>query len=226
VLEEHRFTAGQAHNVFHGVLDGLDKTGRGLRIFVTVGTGDGFGLMVIPVVIVGAAVDMVNIIEPYVEPDRGIEGAVLIDAQPGEFAIENLRILFGEEIAVSQAAIGNGAADPMNELLDGVFPPAGVDIAVKVLADNDLGGQLAPGQRYFDIILFKNGFAGLVGNFGLAGFPFDFFEGMLAGCGKKGFYLKPFAGASGLVFPRLKPFFLSCLVHAGVPFLRHGDLPV
>src|SRR5690606_11203698 len=42
VFEEHRFAVGQAHDVFHIIVDRLDEAGAALRVFVL--GGSAFGL--------------------------------------------------------------------------------------------------------------------------------------------------------------------------------------
>ena len=54
----------------------------------------------------------------------------------------------------------------------------GALLAVKILRHHHLGGQQRPGLRHFDILLLENDFAGVVGDFGGAPFPFDLVERM------------------------------------------------
>ena len=72
---------------------------------------------------------------------------MLVDAEPREVAVEVLAVLLRLEVAVGDAPIGDRAGDAVNELLDGVLPLGGVDLAVEVLAHHHIGGQLAPGRR-------------------------------------------------------------------------------
>jgi hypothetical protein len=89
-LEEHGFAVGEAHDGFHVVVDGLDEAGAALGID-RIGRGafdGGFLRVVIPVAEGGVVADAVLVVEADVEPDRGIEGAVLVQAQPGQFIVK------------------------------------------------------------------------------------------------------------------------------------------
>lgn len=57
-------------------------------------------------------------------------------------SLVGLRRLLRGEISVLEAAVGDGLADAMDELLDGMLPLAALHVAVEVLAGYDLGGQL------------------------------------------------------------------------------------
>jgi hypothetical protein len=77
----------------------------------------------------------------------------LVDAQPSQILIVGLGVFFCFEVTVLESAVGNGAADAMDELFNGVFPLAGVDVAVKILADDNFCGQLTPVFGYFGVFL-------------------------------------------------------------------------
>ena len=79
-----------------------------------------------------------------VEPDRRIEGAVLMDAEPGQIAVEVFAILSGLEVAIGDAPVGDRAGHSVHKLFDRMLPLRGVDLPVEILADHDVGGQLAP----------------------------------------------------------------------------------
>src|SRR2546429_467228 len=83
---QHRLAVGQAHDVFHVVFDRLDEAGAALRIFVLGGGPFGFaGLaVVIPVAFGRSFADAVLMIKADVEPDRRVERAVLVNAEPGQ----------------------------------------------------------------------------------------------------------------------------------------------
>ena len=51
-------------------------------MFITAGAGYGLVQVFIPVEIMGAAVDVINVVKSYIEPDRGVKGAKLVDAKP------------------------------------------------------------------------------------------------------------------------------------------------
>ena len=111
-----------------------------MRVFVAVFARDGGLLFGVPMVIVLAAPDAIDVVESDVEPDRRIERAVLVDAEPGQFLVEDLGVGLRGEVAVLKTAIGDGLADAVDELLDGMLALAVLDVAVEILADNDFRG--------------------------------------------------------------------------------------
>ena len=133
VFEEHRFAVGQLHDGLHVIVHRLDEAGAALRIFVLGRSALGLaGLaVVIPVSAGGIFPDAVLMVETDIEPDRRIERAVLIHAEPGQFIAENFAVRLAE-IAVLDSPIRDGAADPMNELLHGRLAFRGVLFAVKI----------------------------------------------------------------------------------------------
>ncbi len=140
-------------------------------------------------IVVFAAGDAVDIVEAHVEPDGGVERAVLVDTEPRQFAVKGLGVGLGGEVAVLAAAVGNGAADAMDELLEGVLPLSRFDVAVEVFAGDDLGGQLAPGGGHFNIILGKNGLAAVAIDPCGTLFPVNLIKGMDLGVGEMVFDL-------------------------------------
>ncbi len=101
-LEQHRLAAGQFHDVFHRVTDGLDETGGALRVLVLgIGTLDGLALAVeIEITGTAAFADPVLVVQTAVKPHGRVERAVLIDAQPGQFMVKRLGILRGGEVTL------------------------------------------------------------------------------------------------------------------------------
>ena len=178
MLEEHRFAFGEPHDVFHGVIDGLDEAGGGLGVFVAVFAGDGGVLFLVPVEVVLASLDAVDVVEADVEPDGGIKGAVLIDAQPGEFMLEVFGVGMRSEVAILLAAVGDGSRDSMNKLFYGVFSFFVLSIAVKILTYYHFCCQLAPEGGDFSVFLFKDDLSVVVGYLCLAFFPLYFVERM------------------------------------------------
>jgi hypothetical protein len=69
------------------------------------------------------AADAVLVVEADVEPDGRVEGAVLVDAEPGQVVVEDLGVLLGLEVAVLDAPIGDGAGDAVDELATEVSRP-------------------------------------------------------------------------------------------------------
>ena len=175
-LEQHGLAPRELHDVFHVVLHALDEAGRPLRIFVrVVGLIDQFGLR-IPTPVAGRAFHPVLMEQADVEPDGRVERAVLMQAEPGQLAIEPLAVLVAREVAVLRAPIGDRAADAVNDLPDGVLAFRRAVLAVEILADHDVGRKLAPRSRDFAVLLLEQQPAGLVLDLGRAMVPFDRLE--------------------------------------------------
>jgi len=155
-LEEHGLAAGQLHDVLHVVADALDETGGGLGELVGVlGLGRAVGRLV-PVPVAHGPLHAVLMIQSDVEPDRRIERDVLVQAEPGELAVEPLAVLGPGEVAVGHAPIGDGAGDAMNEPAHAGLALRRAQLAVKVLAYHHVGGQLAPGGRDLGVPLLEH----------------------------------------------------------------------
>ena len=141
VLEEHRLAGGQAHDVLHRVVDGLDEAGAPLRVFILGFRALGLaGAVVVKVISFASTLaDMVLVPEAHVEPDRRIERSMLVHAKPGQLVVESLRGFFIREIAVLDPAIGDGARHAVDELAHTALAAALVrivsvgDIAIKIL---------------------------------------------------------------------------------------------
>ncbi len=192
-FEQHGLGLSQIHDGVHVVVDVLDEAGGALReLVLAVGAHDDL-VVLIPVVVALAGIfaDAVGVVEAEVEPDGGVEGAVLVDEQPGELFAEDFGLGFVGEVAVGQTPIGDGARDAVDDLLEGRFATAGVwvgavvDVAVKILGGENLGGEVGEGFGDLDVLLFEDGLALVVGDFSGAVGPGDFVVGV-GGVGGKG----------------------------------------
>ena len=156
-----------------------------MRVFVLRGGALGFAGEVVEEVVAEAGVfaDAVLLGEADIEPHGAVEGAVLVEAEPGQVVVERFRAGVVGEIAVAFAEIGDGAGDAVDELADGGFASAFMrvgavgEVAVEILRDGDLGGEGAPAARHFNIFLLEDNFAGIVVDFRGALVPFDVVEG-------------------------------------------------
>ena len=93
VFEQHGFGVGQAHDIFHGIVHGLDKAGCSLWVTVGVMGNDHFSFFIVPHVAGTCAGGVtVHLGKTHVEPDRAVECAVLVDAGEREVIIEILCI--------------------------------------------------------------------------------------------------------------------------------------
>ena len=161
-------------------VDRLNEAGAALRIFVLGGRALRLARLAIVEIISLARVfpDPVLVMEPDVEPDRAVESAVLIGAEPGQFVVKNLRRLRIGKIAIRHPAIGDRAGDAMDQLPNGCLAAAFVrvgpvgDVAVKIFRDRDFGRERAPAFRDLDVFLFKDHLGAVVGDFGGPAFPF------------------------------------------------------
>lgn len=135
-----------------------------------------------------------------IEPDRRIEGPVLVQAEVDQLAIEPLAVVGGGKVAVVDAPVSDRAADPVDELLDAVLALRRVHFAVEVLADHDIGGQLAPMGRHFAIGLLKEDLAPFALDGGGAQVPGDRLERLDVDRTEQSVDGQPAVLAVGLVF--------------------------
>ena len=93
------------------------ETRAALRKFVLSGCSVRLALLgiEIPVALRRILADPVLMIKPDIEPDRGIESAILVQTQPGELVVEDLTV-FLAEISILDAPVGDGSTNTMNEL--------------------------------------------------------------------------------------------------------------
>ena len=133
---------------------------------------DGAGLG-IPVIVASRPLDAVLVIQPDVEPDGRIERAVLMQAHPGQVAIEVLAVLARLEVAVGDAPIGNRPGDAENHLPHARFALRSAGLAVEILADDDVRRQGAPGLGDFAVGLLEEDAAAFVLDLGGPLVPLD-----------------------------------------------------
>ena len=173
-LEEHGLAAGQLHDVFHVVLDALDEAGRALRDTRT-GSRAGRRLRVSAsqCQLHFAPVTPYWWYRPTLNQTGELNDAVLMQAEPGQLAVEPLAVLRRGEVAVLDAPVGDRAGDAVDQLPDAVLALGRADFAVEVLADDDVGGQLAPDRRDFAVVLLEDHLAVLALDLRAADFPLD-----------------------------------------------------
>ena len=205
ILEEHRLAGRQPHDVLHGIIHALDEAGAALRVLVLCGGPLRVaGLAVVKIIALARALAYpVLVVQPDIEPDRGVERAVLVDAEPGEVVVKDRRVLLGGEIAVGLAPIGDGTGDAIHQLADGGFPAVlpGVgavgDVAVKIFRDRDLRRQLAPGLRHFDVLLLEDHLSAVIGDFRGSPVPFDLIKRGEVFLRENPLEFQPFGGCLG-----------------------------
>src|SRR5204863_1581829 len=83
------------------------------------------------------------------------------------------RVFVIGEVAVGLAPVGNGPRDAVNELLDAPLALGSAVLAIKILADDDVGSELAPRGRDFGVLLLEHQLAVLVLDLSRAQLPLD-----------------------------------------------------
>jgi hypothetical protein len=156
-LEEHAFGAGERQDGIHRVLHRVDEARGALRRFF----------------------------ETAVEPDRAVEGGLLIHEDVLEVVAERLQILVAREVLVLAAPRRDRVDHAADQLLDAVLPLRRADLTAKIFRDDDVGGLLRPGLRNLDIALLEDQLSALVANQRRAKLPLDFIERIDARLGKE-----------------------------------------
>ena len=108
-----------------------------------------------------------------VKPDRRIEAGLLGQHQVRQLVAEILRVVAGLEIAAVRAPIGDGVHHAMDQLADATLAFRRPQFAVKVFADDDVGGRLGPFGRHLHVILLEYDGALIVTDGGGAELPGD-----------------------------------------------------
>src|ERR1035437_6184000 len=137
-LEEHTFGFGQVEYGLQGVFDADDEAGRTLRAHHAAAFEFGHaGLLFVVDPAVAA-----DIFDADVEPHGGIEAGLLGEHQVGEFGAEILAILGGFEVAVLLTPIRDGIDHTLDELRHRGLAVGRAQLAVEILAGDDVGGGL------------------------------------------------------------------------------------
>ena len=129
-LEDQPLLAVPVQNRVHGVVDGENETGRYLLW-------------------AGGA---------HVEPDRGVKREDLVQQHPGEFMLEDLRILVGEEVAEILTSLGVGEHHSIDQLAKTPLPGIGTQGTTEVLGGDDRGCIYRPELGELNATLLENGF--------------------------------------------------------------------
>ena len=159
ILKEHRLVTRQPHDVFHRVLNGLDETGRALRVLIVVCRAFGLVGFGVPVEVAIGTSHTILLGKPNVEPHRRIERAHLIHSQVGQVLIKVLGVFVGGEQAVGLAPVGDRPRDAVYELTYRVLALGCAVLAVEVFAHDNVRRQLTPAFRDLNIVLIENGVA-------------------------------------------------------------------
>ena len=102
-----------------------------------------------------------------------------MQAQPSQIAIKTFAILRGIKVPVGNAPISDGPSDAVNQLSHRVLPLLGiVGIPVEILADHNVGRQLAPRSWNLAIGLLKQSLPVLILDRRTTQLPLDGVEGI------------------------------------------------
>src|SRR5690349_3593453 len=90
-----------------------------------------------------------------------------------ELRLEGVQVLVGREVVLGLRPAGDRVDDAVDQLLHAGLATGLADVATEVLADDDVGGELAPERRNFDVLLLEDGLAAFVADAGGADLPGD-----------------------------------------------------
>ena len=124
-LEDDPLLGVPGEDGVHVVLDREDEAGRGLLL--------------------------ARVLPADVEPDRAVEGGLLVDQDRSQFGIEGVGVLIGGEVALLAADLGDPVGDAADHLLDGSLALGGAGLPAEVLLGDDVGRVLRPGLRELDV---------------------------------------------------------------------------
>ncbi len=91
-----------------------------------------------------------------------------------ELVAEVFGVFGGAEVVLFSAPIGNGVDDAADQLAHAGFALRRADLAVKIFADDDVGGGLGPIRGDLDVALLEDDGSLIVANGGGAQLPGDF----------------------------------------------------
>ena len=101
----------------------------------------------------------------------------------GQLGLEGLEVLVGREVVLGLGPGRDRVDDAIDELADAGLALRRADVAAEVLADDDVGRELAPEVGDLDVLLLEDGLAALVGDAGGPVLPGDLVVGVDAGAG-------------------------------------------
>ena len=137
-------------------------------------------------------------LDPDVEPDRRVERQLLVDDQVGQLGLEGAQVLFRGEVVLVLRPAGDGVDYAVDQLTDAGLALGRAQVAAEVLADDDVGGELAPERRDLDVLLLEDADALLVADARGPGLPRDLVVGVDPGSGPAALF-RPLAGAKKCV---------------------------
>ena len=98
-------------------------------------------------------------------------------------ALKVCEVVVRREVVLGLRPGGDRVDDAVDQLADGGLALRRAEVAAEVLADDDVGGELAPEVGDLDVLLLEDALAGLVGDAGGPVLPGDLVVGMDARAG-------------------------------------------
>ena len=149
-LEQHALGAREAEDRLHRVVDGVDEARRGLRV----------------------------LLDADVEPDRAVEGRLLLHEQVRQLVAEGLQVLGRREVALRLGPAPDRVDDPRDQAAHALLAVRRAELAAEVLRRDDVRRGLAPGARDLDPVLLEDGLASLVVDHSRTQLPGDLVVGV------------------------------------------------
>src|SRR5262249_22720017 len=154
---EHPFGTRQRQDRVHRVLNRVDEAGRALR----------------------------RLLEAAVEPDRTVEGALLVDEDVLQVVAEGAKVLVAREVLVGPAPLGDRVDDAADQRLDAALALLRTDLAAEIFRYDDVRRLLRPEPRDLDVALLEHELTPLVTDDRRPQLPFDLVERVDPGFGKE-----------------------------------------
>ena len=73
-----------------------------------------------------------------------------------QLGLERGQVVVAGEVVLRRGPAGDGVDHAVDELLDAALALGGADVAAEVLADDDVGGELAPEVGDLDVLLLED----------------------------------------------------------------------
>src|ERR687888_840476 len=115
------------------------------------------------------------LLEAYVEPDRRVEGGVLVDEQRLELGAEGVGLLVAREVAAVATPRDDRVGDARDHVLDAPLALRRGHATAEVLLRDDVRGRLRPELRELDALLLEDRLV-LAGDVRVARLPLDLLE--------------------------------------------------
>lgn len=103
---------------------------------------------------------------------------ILINEEICQVQPEIFYILSAREIAIPRSCGDDGTHHTADDLPDARFPPRGADLAMKILARNDVDGGFGPRCRSFHVLLLEDDLTGRIVDDSIDRLPLDLVEGI------------------------------------------------